>query len=101
LDRFGAISKARKANWAPQTGRRGNKRSQESETTGTSNNKRGFSKRAGVSKRGARKAKPKMTADSLNDDLEQYMMKDTAFAKTKLDQDLDAYMKDASVTASK
>jgi hypothetical protein len=87
LDRFGAISKARKANWAPQTGRRGNKRSQESETTGTSNNKRGFSKRAGVSKRGARKAKPKM--------------KDTAFAKTKLDQDLDAYMKDASVTASK
>jgi len=38
----------------------------------------------------------KVTADSLNDDLEKYMMKDAAFAKTKLDNDLDEYMKDAT-----
>jgi hypothetical protein len=66
---------------------------------GDASAKRGRGRRFGRG-RGGKRGGPGPTQDALDKDLENYMMKDTEYAKSKLDNDLDEYMKDVMTGSS-
>ena len=110
-NRFGLISQLRKADPPKTTSGATSKRSvattsTPSKKTGAGSGK-GAATKAGRGRRGGRGTgrfgrggkRPRATKESLDSDLEKYMMKDVEYAKSKLDNDLDTYMNDAEAKA--